>query len=86
MNSSSEPNPEIGNFYNEVERDSKPPLSLVGSDGNAFAVMGAAKVVFRKHESYFKEKNITWETLKTEMMSGDYDNLLVTVMKYFDVS
>ena len=80
-----EEDPEIENFHNEVERDSKPELVLLGQDGNAFTIIGLARKAFRLNENYFKEKNITWDTIQKEMMSGDYDNLLVVAMKYFDV-
>ena len=55
----------------------KPPLKLVGEDGNAFAILGRAARVARKH-------NLDWATIQKEATSGDYDHLLQTMMKYFD--
>jgi hypothetical protein len=57
----------------------KPTLNLSGNDGNAFMVLGLAARVARKN-------NMDWEAIKTEAMSGDYDHLLATMMKYFEVN
>ena len=63
------------NIYNE---NNKPPLKLVGRDGNAFAILGAAMQVAKKHK-------MDWPAIKKEATSGDYGHLLVTMMKYFEV-
>jgi len=60
----------------------KPKLKLTGTDGNAFAIMGAATGAARK--ANWDQSKID-EYLK-EARSGDYDNLLQVTMKYFDVS
>ena len=60
------------------EKENKPTLVLVGRDGNAFAILGAAMRVA-------KANNMDWEQIKKEATSGDYDNLLQTMCKYFDV-
>jgi hypothetical protein len=57
----------------------KPKLKLVGKNGNAFAILGRAKEVAEKNK-------MDWDTIKKEAMSGNYDNLLQTMMKYYDVS
>lgn len=57
-----------------------PEVTLVGQDGNAFAIMGACKRAARN--VYSQEE---WENIQAQMMSGDYDNLLQIAMKYFDV-
>ena len=59
-------------------RNRKPKLKLTNRDGNAFAILGTARKAAR-------ENNMDWEAIKKEAMSGDYDNLLQTMMKYFDV-
>ena len=56
----------------------KPKLELAGKDGNAFAILGRAKRVAR-------ENDMDWDKIQKEATSGDYDNLLQTMMKYFDV-
>jgi len=56
----------------------KPILKLVGQDGNAFAILGLARKVALAN-------NLDWETIRTEATSGDYDHLLQTMMKYFEV-
>ena len=61
------------------ETETKPKLKLIGNDGNAFFILGKAQRVALQN-------GMDWEAIKSEAMSGDYDNLLVTMMKYFDVS
>jgi len=56
----------------------KPVLRLTGQDGNAFAILGKARRVARKN-------NMNWEKIQSEAISGDYDHLLQTMCKYFDV-
>lgn len=57
-------------------------IKLVGEDGNAFAILGRCRKELLIHGSFTKD---LWEEFKKEAMSGDYDHLLQTVMKYFDV-
>jgi hypothetical protein len=59
----------------------KPELILVGTDGNAFSVLGKA---FRaaKAAGWTQEQR---DEYKTKATSGDYDNLLAVTMEYFDV-
>lgn len=56
----------------------KPVLEIIGQDGNAFAILGKAQRVARQN-------NMDWEEIRTEAMSGDYDHLLQTMVKYFEV-
>lgn len=58
--------------------ENKPELVLVGTDGNAFALLGKARRVAI-------ENDMDWEKIQKEAMAGDYDHLLATLMKYFDV-
>jgi hypothetical protein len=57
---------------------SKPVLSLSGKDGNAYAILGEARKVARIN-------NIDFNPILEEATSGDYNNLLQTMRKYFDV-
>jgi len=57
----------------------KPKLQLAGQDGNAFLILGKAKRVAKEN------KMENWKEIQTEAMSGDYDHLLQTLMKHFDV-
>lgn len=59
----------------------KPPLKLVGTDGNAFAILGLAVRAARK--AGWSHEQIS--DFQSEAMTGDYDHLLQTVMKHFDV-
>jgi len=56
----------------------KPTLKLLGQDGNAFAILGKAMRVA-------KQNNMDWEAIKKEATAGDYNDLLATMIKYFDV-
>jgi len=59
----------------------KPNLELIGSDGNAFAILGKAQRVAKK--AGWEKKKI--DAVLKEATSGDYDHLLQTMMKYFEV-
>lgn len=56
----------------------KPKLSIIGTDGNAFAILGKARRVAIKN-------NMDWPAIHKEATSGDYNHLLTTMMKYFEV-
>ena len=60
---------------------SKPYVKLVGNDGNAYAIMGACQRAARKAK-WTPEKIAE---VMADMQSGDYDHLLATAIKYFDV-
>lgn len=59
----------------------RPRVSLIGTDGNAYAVLGA---VFRalREAGWTQEER---DALKAEAIAGGYDDLLRTVMKHVDV-
>ena len=64
-----------------MNKQAKPKLVLVGEDGNAFFILGRARKVAR---------TAGWDTEKiekftSEATSGNYDHLLQTCMKYFEV-
>lgn len=61
--------------------EKKPVLELIGNDGNAFAILGAATKVAKK--AGWSEEKI--KTYLSEARSGDYDDLLQTTMEYFEV-
>lgn len=57
-------------------------VKLLGKNGNAFAILGLCQRAAKK-------AGLTAEQIKEfmdEATSGDYDNLLGTCMKYFDVN
>ena len=56
----------------------KPILKILGNDGNAFAILGAASRVA-------KQNGMDWKVISAEATSGDYDHLLQTMQKYFEV-
>lgn len=61
---------------------SKLKLELSGQDGNAFFIIGRAVRVAKK-AGWSKEE---LEKFTKEAMSGDYDNVLKSCSKYFDVT
>lgn len=56
-------------------------VPMVGEDGNAFAILGRVKRIMRRADLPDSE----WEAFHAEATSGDYDNVLMTVMKWFEV-
>lgn len=54
---------------------------MVGEDGNAFSILGRVKRIMRQNGLSDSE----WQAFQTEATSGDYDNLLRTVMRWFSV-
>jgi hypothetical protein len=66
----------------EETEEKLPKLKLVGQDGNAFNILGLARRAGQK-AGFPKEK---MDAFMKEATTGDYDHLLQTCMKYFDVS
>lgn len=56
-------------------------VKLVGEDGNAFAILGKVRLALKRND--VPQDQI--DEYLAESMSGDYDNLLVTAMKWVDV-
>ena len=65
----------------DAQEAKKPKLKLVGKDGNAMMVMGAAARAARA-AGWTKEQI---DAYRTEAMSGNYDHLLAVTMERFDV-
>jgi hypothetical protein len=59
----------------------KPEVKLVGEDGNAFVILGRCCRAGRK--AGWNDEQV--DTFLAEAKKGDYDHLLQTVTKYFDV-
>jgi hypothetical protein len=59
----------------------KATLILDGVDGNAFMILGSARKTARK-AGYTPEQI---EALTDEAKNGDYDHLLQTMFKWFEV-
>lgn len=57
-------------------------VQLTGGDGNAFAVIGAVTKAMRRAGC----SNEQIEEFRADAMSGDYNHLLATAMRYVDVS
>ena len=57
-------------------------VELTGVNGNAFSILGTVARALKKGGATSDEI----EEFRTEAMSGDYDHLLQTCMKWVDVS
>ena len=57
-------------------------IRLSGKDGNAFAIMGNVTSALKKNKVPESEISL----FRKEAMSGDYDNLLQTCIKWVEVS
>lgn len=66
-------------------------VQLTGNDGNAGAIMGAVSQALRRElrdPAYGltpEEQRAEITAYREESMSGDYDNLLATAMRWVDV-
>lgn len=56
-------------------------VRLVGEDGNAFAIIGRVKQALRR--AGVSQDEI--KAFREEAMSGDYDNVLATCMRWVEV-
>jgi hypothetical protein len=56
-------------------------VKLIGTDGNAFAIMGIVTREMRK--AGFDRETI--QKYREEAISGDYDHLLQVTMKWVDI-
>jgi len=63
-----------------MDKEKKPTVKLIGTDGNSFAVLG-------KVSKALKQAGLVDEAKKymDEAMSGDYNHLLQVTMKYVNV-
>lgn len=56
-------------------------VQLSGADGNAFAIIGAVAKALKREKVPSEEI----DKFIAEAKSGDYDNVLITAMKWVDV-
>ena len=56
-------------------------FTLTGQDGNAFAILGRCRAAAR--DAGLSEDEIA--NFMDEAMAGDYDHLLQTAMRWFDI-
>ena len=62
------------------DNDKKPKCRLVGTDGNAFAILGRVVKALKDAGQGDKAKEFM-----SKATNGDYDNLLKTVFDYVNV-
>jgi len=62
--------------YPEIE------VQLTGKDGNAFSIIGSVRTAMKRNK--IPKEDI--KAFQEEAMSGDYDNVLVTCMKWVTVN
>lgn len=60
----------------KVENHEKPVIDLTGPDGNAFSLLAMAK-------GWSQELGLSWEPIKEDMTSGDYEHLIEVIEKHF---
>jgi len=65
----------------QTTTEKKPTVKLTGRDGNAFSIMGRCRSAMLK--AHWSHERI--DAVLDEMKSGNYDHLLQTALKYFDV-
>lgn len=56
----------------------KPKLKIIGKDGNAFVILANARSVANRNK-------MNWSLIEKEATNGDYNHLLATMNKYFNV-
>lgn len=80
----------IGDYYlgkctlikgEKMPKLTKPKVKLIGTDGNAFAILG--KVIIELRKAGFDEDYV--KKYREEATSGDYDHLLQVTMKYVEI-
>ena len=64
----------------ELDPPDRPPLRLVGESGNAFDIIGRASSALR---AAGRKEDIP--QFQAEATSGDYDHLLQTCLRWFNV-
>lgn len=57
-------------------------VTLTGQDGNAFAILGRCRAAAR--DAGLSDEEIA--AFMDEAMAGDYDHLLQTAMRWFEIS
>lgn len=65
-----------------AKAEAKPVVDLDRCDGNAFSILAAASRAARR--AGWNQERI--DKVLAEAKSGDYDHLLQTIMKHFDVT
>lgn len=58
--------------------EKRPVLELIGEDGNAFHILGLARRVAEKNK-------MDWGKIRNEATAANYDHLIQTLCKYFEV-
>lgn len=61
-------------------------IDLTGPEGNAFILIGIANNIYTQlGVEHFKLLHgiLSWEEIKDQLTSGDYENLIQTFDKYF---
>lgn len=56
-------------------------VNLIGTDGNAFAILGRVQGALRRHG--LKQPEL--DEFQREATAGDYDHLIATVMRWVEV-
>ena len=82
-----EDEPQINENELPMDVHAKPKVRLVGTDGNAFAIMGAVKKAMKEFQKVNPDyaAPLMFKEYQEAATAGDYDNLLRVTMGYCDV-
>ena len=61
-------------------------IQLTGTDGNAYAILGKVRKAVRRQVDDPQMARDIWDAYEAEATDGDYDHLLATTMRWFDVT
>jgi len=61
--------------------DTRPVVTLLGEDGNAFSIIARCRTAWRQANLPASD----WLPIQTEMLSGSYAQLLATAATYFNI-
>lgn len=68
-----------------METEYKPTIQLIGKDGNAFAILGAASKALKKAERDGEIAAGSADAYMKEATAGDYDALLGITADYCEI-
>jgi len=72
------PYPYHGTFMNMKPKHPTVTIQLLGQDGNAFSILGRVNIAMKRNGIHDQ-----WSEFHAEATSGNYDNLIMTVMRWF---
>jgi len=65
------------------EQSGKFEIDLTGPDGNVFNLLGVAKKLTKTLNDLRGNEYLSWEDIKVDMMSSDYDHAVEVLEEHF---